>query len=85
MAPRRTGGCDRGSPPNLAHSPMFILNQSESGVPERDQCSTVRACGQPILHIRDKRIGREKWTYNFEQCRPFDGLHVSPEMAIVAA
>jgi len=40
---------------------------------------------QAVLHIRDGRIGHEQWPADFEECRPLDGLYVSPEMTVAIA
>src|ERR1700736_3161458 len=63
---------------------MILLNQSERRVMEFDQRSTV-GLSQAVLHIRDGRIGHEQRPADFEQRRPLDGLHVSPEMTVAIA
>ena len=61
-----------------------ILNKPEGGVVKLDQRSAV-FLAQPVLHIRDSRIGHEQRSRNFEQRRPLDGLHVSPEVSVAIA
>src|SRR6185369_12007944 len=64
--------------------PVVVLYESEGRVPELDKRPSVRLA-EAVLHIRDDRIGHEQRTGDFEQRRTADGLHVSPEMAVIAA
>src|SRR6266849_194963 len=63
---------------------VILLNQSKRRVMELDQRSTV-GLAQAVLYIRDHRIGHEQRPADFEQRRPLDGLHVSPEMTVAIA
>src|SRR5262245_28877344 len=64
--------------------PVIVLNESQRRMPELDQRSAVRVA-EAVLDIGDHRIGHEQRTGDFEQRRTLDGLHVSPEMAVIVA
>src|SRR5450631_1183398 len=71
--------------PALHHTlSVRFLNKSEGGVVKLDQRSAV-FLAQPVLHIRDRRIGHKQRSRNFEERRPLDGLYVSPEVSVVIA
>ena len=63
---------------------MFLRHESKSGVAEYDQRFAV-GFAEAILHVRNQRIGREKRSGNFHRRRPLDGLHGSPQMAVVVS
>jgi len=49
-----------------------------------DQCSAWFLI-QPVLHIGSDWIGHKQRSVEFKQRRPLDGLHMSPQMAIIIA
>src|SRR6266481_8955348 len=63
---------------------VILQNQSQRGMVEADQGSAIFRT-QAILHIRNSRIGHEQGPGDFEQRRPFDSLHYTPEVAVIAA
>src|SRR5437879_3948611 len=63
---------------------VILVDQSKCSVLEFDQSSTV-GLSQAVLHIRDDRIGHKQRPADFEECRPLDRLHVSPEMTVAIA
>src|SRR6266404_879790 len=72
-------------PPPLRHPFSVVLqNQSKRRVMKADQCSAI-SLAQAVLHVRDGGIRHEQWPSDFEQRRPLDGLHHSPEVAVVVA
>src|SRR5438874_2249067 len=63
---------------------MIIRNETKRRVPECDD-RLITNFLQPILQVRNDRIGHEQGTADFEQCRLLDRLHDAPEMTVVVA
>src|SRR5207237_3176218 len=69
--------------PPQGHS-LFVIfrDEAQRRVAECNQ-RTVLYLAQPILQIGNDWRGHEQGPEDFEQRWPLDGLHVSPEMAVV--
>src|SRR5260370_16472526 len=63
---------------------VILQNQSQRGMVESDQGSAIFRT-QAILHIRNSRIGNEQGPGDFDQRRPFDSLHSTPQVPVIPA
>ena len=60
----------------------LVRHEPECRVAERDERAAVDFL-QTVLHVGNDRRRHEQRPCDLEQRRPFDRLHVSPEMAVV--
>src|SRR5260370_652866 len=70
------------APPCCDSFAVVVLNQPERRVPKLDQRPACHLA-QAVLHIGNGWIGHKQWPTDFQERRPLDGLHDSPEMAVV--
>ena len=61
---------------------VVVWHEPERRVPEHDERAAVDFL-QTVLHVGNDRRRYEQRPCDLEQRRPFDRLHVSPEMAVV--
>ena len=71
--------------PAMRHTlAMFFRQPAECGVAEGDE-SAALLFRQSVLNVREERGGSKQRSGDFEECRPLNGLNVSPEVTVGVA